>query len=95
MKLKKSDFSKLLSPETRGWLDAKQWGKIRKIIKKVIVQELLKGNSIQTEFGEFSCVENLRSTTIFNGKEIPIKNKYQVRCSCSNQFKEIVNGKRK
>jgi nucleoid DNA-binding protein len=99
MKIKKTEFAKLLSPHTRSSedinLDAKQWGKILSILKKVIGQELLKGNSIFTPFGEFYRIDNPQRTIKSHGEEIPIKNKYQVRCSCSESLKEIVNAERK
>jgi nucleoid DNA-binding protein len=96
MKLKKSEFAKRLSPHTRGWLDAKDWKHILPIIKTVIGEVLSEGmyDSIQTDIGEFSLVENKQEKvwSPIIGKEVPVKHKYQVRCSCSNQFKELVNG---
>jgi len=92
------DFCKLLSPNTHGRksdndlaLDAQKWGKILKVLKKVIGEQLAKDNSIHLPFGKFYLIENKKETTIFNGEEIPIKNKLQARCSCSEQFKEFVN----
>jgi len=95
MKIKKTDFAKLLSPHTRDWLDAKDWLKLLSIIRDVLGEQLMQGNSIQTHFGEFYRIENLHKTIFLNGKEIPIKNKYQARCSCANQFKGIVNAGKK
>jgi len=94
MKIKKSEFAKRLSPHTRGWLDAKDWRKILPIIKTVIGESLVQGHTVQTDFGEFSKIENKQKevrSPLMGGEYVPIKNRYQARCSCSSQFKEIIN----
>lgn len=98
MKIKKTDFAKRLSPHTRGWLDAKDWRKLLPIIRDVVAEILSEGNSVQTDWGEFYCKENFKhsiKSPLLDGKEVFTKNKYQVRCSCSEKLKELVNGKYK
>jgi nucleoid DNA-binding protein len=97
VKLNLSDFSKLLSPHTRGYLDAKQWVKILKeVFTEVLIDELSKGNIVHLPFGDFSIVPNSQTiikNSVNGEKNVPIKNQYQVRCSCPETFKEKVNQK--
>ena len=94
-KLTIREFAKKLSPRTRGILDAKEWVKMLKIIYEELAEELSKGNSVRTPFGEFYIIENAREMVVVNGQEIPVRHKYQVRCSCSRNFKETVNAGKK
>jgi nucleoid DNA-binding protein len=87
----KNDFAKKLSKKTRGWLDYRDWIKIEKIFRSTTAEELNAGNDVPTWFGTFSRKENVRGTTVFQGQDIPIKNKWSVRCSCAEQFKELLN----
>jgi predicted ester cyclase len=97
MKIKKTEFSKLLSPHTRGWIDSKGWREILLIIRNVIGEELIKDNIVHLPFGEFKKFPNKQKTiqtAVCGNKDVPIRHEFQVRCSCSNQFKGIVNAER-
>jgi len=93
-KINASEFCKLLSPHTRGQVNAKQWKDLLKILQMEIGKQLNQNDcEIHLPFGTFSKIENKQQfiKKSINGVEnVPIKNKYQARCSC-NQLKELVN----
>jgi hypothetical protein len=92
------EFSKILATYTRGWLDAKDWRKVLRVLPEAIGKELLKDNIVLLPFGKFSRIENpttLIEKSINGKKNVPIINKYRATCSCSRHFKEIINGGKK
>jgi nucleoid DNA-binding protein len=96
MKITKKEFYKLLSPHTRGWLDAQQWNNAFAIILDVLGKELKNGNIIYTDIGTFEIRKPMRKVRGFKDNEAPVYEKRkEIKYTRSDKLKEIMNGRNK
>lgn len=95
MKINKTDFAKYLAKKTRGYKDSKSWNKDFDLIKEAISELLVQDREtyINLPFGKFKLNKNISSVknSVDGTGSVAIKNKWRVTCSCSQQFKELVN----
>jgi nucleoid DNA-binding protein len=92
----KKQFYKLLSPYTRGFLDAQQWNDAFAVIPEALGRELKNNNTVHTDIGTFETREVRRKVGGFGKGETPVyEMREEVKYTPSKKLKGMLNDRDK
>jgi nucleoid DNA-binding protein len=94
--LTKKNHCKSLAKKTRGWLDSKDWAKIEKIQREVIIEDLLKYKKVYMYLGIYELVNSAVRTInkINTTDKIEVGGGKRMKYSPAPFFKERLNGEK-